>query len=109
MVEIDLFLKGNNLIGIESRGHSGFAEKGSDVVCAAVSALMQALVLGLSEVAGLKSAVYHVNDRVPIIRVTWPESECATIALLTKTISESLKIIARDNPKYVKIYSEVQS
>ena len=108
MVEVTLRYHGKTLTGIEARGHSGFAEKGNDVVCAAVSALMQALVFGLSEIAKTNGADYHVNDRMPIMRVTWPESESMNISLLTKTISESLKIIARDNPGHVKIYSEVK-
>lgn len=108
MVEVTLRYHGKILTGIEARGHSGFAEKGNDIVCAAVSTLMQALVFGLSEVAKVNGADYHVNDRTPIIRVTWPASESMNISLLTKTISESLKIIARDNPRHVKIYSEVK-
>ena len=108
MVEVTLRYHGKTLTGIEARGHSGFAEKGNDIVCAAVSALMQSLMFGLSEVAKVNGADYHVNDRMPIMRVTWPESESMNISLLTKTISESLKIIARDNPGHVKIYSEVK-
>ncbi len=109
MVEVTLFFQGKNLVGIQSRGHAGFAQSGSDVVCAAVSALMQSLVYGISEVAKLKSASIHVNPRVPVIRVNWPEIECEKISLLTQTISQSLKIIARDNSKHVKIYSEVNN
>ncbi len=109
MVEVTLRYHGKILTGIEARGHSGFAEKGNDVVCAAVSALMQALIFGLSEIAKTKEADYHINDRLPIMRVTWPESESMNVLLLTKTISESLKIIARDNPGHVKIYSEVKN
>ena len=108
MVEVTLRYHGKTLTGIEARGHSGFAEKGNDIVCAAVSTLMQALIFGLSEVARVNGADYHVNDRMPIMRVTWPESESMNILLLTKTIAESLKIIARDNPGHVKIYSEVK-
>ena len=108
MVEVTLRYHGKTLTGIEARGHSGFAEKGNDIVCAAVSTLMQALIFGLSEVAKVNGADYHVNDRMPIMRVTWPESESMNISLLTKTVSESLRIIARDNPGHVKIYSEVK-
>ena len=109
MVEVILHYHGKILTGIEARGHSGFADKGNDIVCAAVSTLMQALMFGLSEIAKINGADYHVNERVPLMRVTWPESESMNISLLTKTISESLKIIARDNPGHVKIYSEVKS
>lgn len=109
MVEVTLFLQGNNLVGIQSRGHSGFAQSGNDIVCAAVSVLMQSLIYGLSEVAKLKSASIHVNNSVPVIRANWPVEDCEKVSLLTQTISQSLKIIARDNPKHVKIYSEVMN
>lgn len=36
------------IAGFEARGHTGYAERGADVVCAGVSALTQAAVLGLA-------------------------------------------------------------
>ncbi len=109
MVDVTLHYHGKILTGIEARGHSGYADKGNDIVCAAVSALMQALILGLSDIAKINGADIHINERVPLMRVTWPESESMNISLLIRTISESLKIIARDNPGHVKIYSEVKN
>lgn len=35
-------------------GHSGYAEAGKDIVCAAVSAIVQTAVLGLTDVVGLE-------------------------------------------------------
>lgn len=109
MVDVTLHYHGKILTGIEARGHSGYADKGNDIVCAAVSALMQALILGLSDIAKINGADIHINERLPLMRVTWPESESMNISLLIRTISESLKIIARDNPGHVKIYSEVKN
>ncbi len=36
------------IAGFEARGHAGYAERGADIVCAGVSALTQAAVLGLA-------------------------------------------------------------
>ena len=44
-------------MGFTASGHSGFAERGHDIVCAAVSALTQTCELGLSDVLGLEPVV----------------------------------------------------
>jgi uncharacterized protein len=41
----------DRLSSVVSRGHAGAAEHGEDVVCAAVSALLQAAWVGLTDVA----------------------------------------------------------
>jgi len=42
------------ITSFEVKGHADYAEHGSDIVCAGVSALTQAAVLGLQQVCGLK-------------------------------------------------------
>ncbi len=39
--------------GFVAKGHTGYADHGEDIVCAAVSALTQTTVIGLQEVAGI--------------------------------------------------------
>ena len=39
MTEITVFLKGGKPIGFDAHGHTGYAECGEDIVCAAVSAI----------------------------------------------------------------------
>ncbi|MBQ7569421.1 MAG: ribosomal-processing cysteine protease Prp, partial [Synergistaceae bacterium] len=43
MINIKLYWDKNFLTGIESSGHSGYADNGKDIICAAVSSLVQAL------------------------------------------------------------------
>lgn len=43
-----------NIRRFRAEGHSGYAEYGSDIICSAVSALVQTAVLGLTQVAGLE-------------------------------------------------------
>ena len=82
------------------------ADRGSDVICAAVSVLMQSLAFGLSEIARLQSLAMSINDSVPLIKIMWQEKYFEKISLLALTVAESLKIIAADNPGYVKISTE---
>lgn len=106
MTEITLFYQEKKLVGIESRGHSGYSEKGSDIICAAVSALMQALVLGIMNVAKLDSVICNMNSKVPLIKIIWQKKFSDKVSLLTKTIVLSLKQIENENPGYIKINTE---
>ena len=41
MISIEIFRDSEgNILGLKSRGHAGYAKRGSDVVCAAVSMLV---------------------------------------------------------------------
>ena len=106
MVTVKLLYQDKSLTGIECRGHSGYSRRGSDIVCAAVSTLMQALILGLEDIAHVQSLEVQADENIPLIRVTWPEPEHANIYLLTDTAAESLRQIARENPRHVKILTE---
>ena len=47
MTKICIFKKDNLYVGFESVGHSGFAEKGADIVCSAISTTLQLSVIQL--------------------------------------------------------------
>lgn len=106
MTEVKFFYHRKVLLGIEGRGHSGYASKGEDVVCAAVSTLLNSLLLGLIHAAKIKDIGTEINEKVPFMRITWSEEHVKKIFILTKTIELSLKQVAEENPEYVKI-SEV--
>ena len=107
MVRVTLYWGGSALVGLESLGHSGSAPRGQDVVCAAVSALVHSLLLGLSEVAEVRDLRCEADPDVPLIRVSWPEEVADSLDLLTRTVALSLKEIESGYPGYVSI-TEVQ-
>ncbi|WP_051962879.1 ribosomal-processing cysteine protease Prp [Mesoaciditoga lauensis] len=82
-----LFHKGL-YVGFRFYGHVGIDRKGKDVVCAAVSAVTQATIIGLEEVLG-EEVEYEVKDGS--IRCTiHGEMECAQrmVETLHKTVSQ---------------------
>ena len=83
-------------------GHAGAAAKGQDVVCAAVSALAQALVLGLNDVIGIP---VRKNSLQPgSLEAAWdPDLLGPSGEILIKTIQESLKLIEQQNGSMVSI------
>ena len=106
MIEITLFYQEKILVGIESRGHSGYSEKGSDIICSAVSVLMQSLIFGLSEIAKLADLEIKIDEKKPLMKISWPKEQNEKISLLTQTTAESLKIIASQNSGFIKIQTE---
>ncbi|MCH5155828.1 MAG: ribosomal-processing cysteine protease Prp [Clostridiales bacterium] len=52
MITVRLFRKSGTVTGVKTSGHSGLAESGSDVLCAAVSTLVQTAYLAISDIYG---------------------------------------------------------
>ena len=83
--------------GFTISGHADYAEEGSDIVCAAVSALSQTALLGLMEYAS-KDVPYEVNEG--FLSVTVPEpSEASEIIL--GTMARGLQEMVRQYGEYV--------
>lgn len=61
MIEISISYKGNKIKEVVCSGHSGYAEKGKDIVCSAVSAIVQTALLGLIEISEEK-VLYNRKD-----------------------------------------------
>jgi len=58
MTEIVLFKNADHkIIGFECLGHSGFARRGKDLVCASISVLTINTVNSLEKIAGVKTEV----------------------------------------------------
>ena len=66
MINITIVKSNNKIITIEATGHSGYAEHGQDIVCSAVSTLMETLANGLTEVVKAK-VVAHVQDKKIVV------------------------------------------
>ena len=97
------------LTGYRAQGHTGYAEAGEDIVCAAVSALTQTTLNGLQNV--LKAPVmFEIDDEAALLeaRLTPQATEAQVEAaqLLLKTLLEGLRAIERSYPRNVRIIEE---
>ena len=57
MTTITFRSEGNRLIGFDSQGHSGFAEEGEDIVCAAITSAIRLVDATINDVLGLAASV----------------------------------------------------
>jgi uncharacterized protein YsxB (DUF464 family) len=89
------------LSSVFALGHAGFADAGEDIVCAAVSAILQAARLGLEAHARVPLEVTQNSGE---LQMRWPESardNAALVAIVT-TAELSTEQIARQYPTHVR-------
>lgn len=102
-----LVLKDNqkNIKFIEATGHSGYAESGSDIVCSAVSTLMQSLAVGLTEVVKISPKII-MDETIPHMHISLIEDadvKNKVVQTLMETTIISLKQMANEFNKNIKI------
>ena len=68
MTKIVFFRSGGSYYGFEEHGHSGYADAGEDVLCAAISA-MTMLIINTIEVAYASDVEYTIDEGATNIRV----------------------------------------
>lgn len=85
-----------------SRGHTGYAEEGRDLVCAGVSAIVQTAVLGLEEYLKLKPKVEQEKGYLScqLERDIFLNRE---IDAILETMVLGLRAIEREHPEYLKV------
>ncbi len=73
MTNIKIFKNDGNIVCVQCMGHSGYAERGEDIVCAGVSSLVQTAVLGLLMVAKINVDLTKDED-VGYLKVKLPNA-----------------------------------
>ena len=71
MTTVTFLTEGKRIIGFDAKGHSGYAEAGSDIVCAAITSAIRLVEATVNDVMGLCAAV-KVNQRDTTISLRLP-------------------------------------
>jgi uncharacterized protein YsxB (DUF464 family) len=88
-------------------GHAGWAESGSDIVCAAVSAILQAAWLGMMEVAHVPVEAKRDEG---CLELRWDESarSNAQVRAIVATAELAVDRIATQYPGHVRVVRETE-
>ena len=71
MTTITFRSEGNRIIGFDSQGHSGYAEEGEDIVCAAITSAIRLVEATLNDVLGLAASV-KIREEDTFISIRLP-------------------------------------
>mgnify|MGYP005812375743 FL=1 len=85
MTTVTFYSQGSRVTGFEVRGHSGYAQEGEDIVCAAVTSAVRLVECAVNDVLGLEASV-KVKEKDASISLKLPnglgqtnESTCQTL------------------------------
>lgn len=90
------------LSAIDAHGHVELTRRGKDLVCAAVSAILQAAWLGLKEHVGLPLDAFKESGTLSL---RWParSRDDAAVKAIVATAELAVREIARQYPKHVRV------
>jgi uncharacterized protein YsxB (DUF464 family) len=102
MIEVRFLRAPSNdlLIGFVVEGHAGFDEYGRDIVCAAVSAITQAAVLGLREILG-DVIFYEKRAGYLAVKTALPSAKDPGVKAILRTVELAIMSISKDHPEMV--------
>ena len=64
---------GGKIVGVSADGHTDYGEEGEDIVCAALSSVIQTAILGLMRVASIPIE-YKILDEAGSLEFKLPEN-----------------------------------
>ena len=97
-------MEDERITGFSVSGHSGYAEEGSDIVCAAISALVTMAEATINEVCGAKAKV-RVKSEDARVTLTLPTScdEEETVQAVLAGMMLTLCSMRDDYPDYIEV------
>ena len=104
MTRCEFFTEGERITGFTVSGHSGYAEAGSDIVCAAVSAIVTMAEATVNEVCGAKAKV-RVKEEDARVTLTLPAScdEEDSVQAVLAGMLLTLISLRDDYPDYIEV------
>lgn len=103
MIRATFYIRNNQPEGFVIDGHSGYADAGHDIICAAVSSAAYMAVNTITEIIGTDIEA-DVDDGYMKIMLGSP-SAAATDML--KGLQLHLTELSKDNPDFIEITTEV--
>ena len=104
MTRCEFFTENDRITGFSISGHSGYAEAGADIVCAAISAVVTMAEATINDVCGAKAKV-RVKDEQARITLTLPVScdEEETVQAVLAGMMITLAGMRDDYPDYIEV------
>ena len=104
MTRCEFFTEDDRITGFSVSGHSGYGEEGTDIVCAAVSAIVTMAESTINDVLGAKAKVRVKNEdaRVTLTLPVSCDEEDAVQAVLAGMML-TLASFRDDYPDYIEV------
>ena len=101
MIRAKAFTRSDNLIGFEISGHSGYADEGEDIVCAAVSSCAYMVVNTLTDVLNIDLDIELEDGFMTFLTKT--NEDAVTAQVILKGLLIHLEQLSLQYPDNVKL------
>ena len=104
MTRCEFFVENDRINGFSVSGHSGYADAGSDIVCATISAVVTMAEATINDVCGAKAKV-RVKEDPARITLTLPVScdEEESVQAVLAGMMLTLAGLRDDYPDYIEV------
>ena len=104
MTRCEFFTEEDRITGFTVSGHSGYAEAGQDIICAAISAVVTMAEATINDVCGAKAKV-RVKEEDARITLTLPSSceEEESVQAVLAGMLLTLCSLRDDYPDYIEV------
>ncbi len=106
MTTVTFHTEGSAITGFDAKGHSGFAQEGEDIVCAAITSAVRLVECTVNDVMGLCAAV-KIREKDAFISLRLPgglsaQADSTCQALLTG-LMVYLTELHDEYPDYIEV------
>ena len=101
MIDADFFKNGDELCGFEIKGHSGYGEQGTDIICASVSSAAFMTANTITDILFIDADI-SLNDDGFFKFVISP---CKEAQPVLRGFELHLKALSQDYPENIKVTS----
>ncbi len=103
MTKVIFNRKNGKIIRFVISGHTGKAEYGKDVLCAAISSVSQNALVGITEILNIKPEILKIDDGYLEFELQKQDYNNEFAQLLLESCLKSLKEIVKNEKKFVKL------
>lgn len=105
MIKVKIHCRNEDICAVEVKGHAGYAKHGRDIVCSAVSAVVQTALLAIIDISDEKVR-YTVNEEEGYVYFETPEPKDREERIKQQAVLRAMKLGVEDIEKgyspYVK-------
>ena len=104
MIRCEFFMEEDRITGFSISGHSGYAEAGADIVCAAITAVVTMAEATINDVCGAKAKV-RVGEDEARITLKLPKScdEEETVQAVLAGMMVTLIALQEDYSDFIEV------
>ena len=109
MTTVTFRSEGSRITGFDSQGHSGYAEEGADIVCAAITSAIRLVEATINDVLGLAASV-KIKENETLISFRLPGGLAPTAESTCQALLTGLMVyfaeLHEEYPEFIEVLEE---